>query len=203
MKLFQRQPRRVLRLIVGLGNPGERYAASRHNVGAVAVERWARGHGIPLTRRRPWALTGEGEVAIQEASLRVLAARPRRFMNESGDDVSQLVRRHHIDCSHLIVVCDDLDLPLGRLRLRERGSSGGHRGLASIIKRLGTEEFSRLRIGIGRPESSGADPVDYVLRDFRPAEREAVEEALTRACDALDMALAGGIASAMSQFNAG
>lgn len=201
MKLFRRQPRRDLRLVVGLGNPGERYAGSRHNIGFMAVDHWARRHRLSLTRRRPWALVGEGDVAIEGASLRVLVAKPRRFMNESGDAVVELVRRHQIDLEHLIIVCDDLDLPVGRLRLRERGSSGGHRGLASIMQRLGTEEFPRLRIGIGRPEGAGADPVDYVLSGFRPAEREVVEEALARASDALDWVVARGTASAMNRFN--
>ena len=201
MKLFRRRPRPDFILIVGLGNPGKQYESSRHNIGFLVADQWARRHHISISRKRPWALTGDGEVVVDGAAWRGMVAKPRSYMNLSGDAVRELVKRHHVEPRNLIVVYDDMDLPLGKLRLREKGSSGGHKGIASIISSLGSEEFPRLRIGIGRAESAGA--VDHVLGEFRPSEREAVEQAVATATDAIDWVLAKGMASAMSQFNAG
>ena len=202
MKLFRRRgPRPDLRLVVGLGNPGKHYESSRHNVGFLVADHWARRHRIQISRKRTWALVGEGEVVVNGAAFRALVAKPRSYMNRSGEAVHEMVKRHHIDPAKLIVIYDDMDLPLGKLRLREKGSPGGHKGVASIIGSLGTDEFPRMRIGIGRPES--ADAIDYVLGDFQPAEMEAVERAVARATEAIDWILAKGMASAMNEFNTG
>ncbi len=202
MRWFRRGPRRSPWLIVGLGNPGSGYADNRHNVGFMTVDRWAGRHGIPVTRKKPWAVLGEGEAAVDSETVRVLVAKPRTFMNLSGDAVLELSRRYHVAHEKLVVVSDDMDLPLGKVRLRQRGSAGGHKGLASIIERLETDAFIRLRIGIGRPQDTAVDPVEYVLTHFSPEERAVVDEAMSQACDALDWVLAKGADSAMNEFNA-
>ena len=202
MKLFERKTRRDLWLIVGLGNPGKQYESTRHNVGFWVVDRWAARHGIDLTRKRAWAFTGEGQATIGDRTFRAIVAKPRTFMNLSGEAVLEMVHRHQVDLANLIVVYDDLDLAVGKLRLRERGSAGTHNGMKSIVQRLGSQDFPRLRIGIGRPEPGAADAVDFVLGAFRPAEREAVDAAATRACDCIDAILAEGIERAMNVHNA-
>ena len=203
MRWFRRRPRHSPWLIVGLGNPGARYAANRHNIGFLAVERWAARHGIELSRKRPWALLSEGTAVIASQSFRVLVAKPRTFMNLSGDAVGEVVHRYHVDIDRLIVIYDEADLPLGKLRIRERGSAGGHKGIASVLEELGTEDVLRLRIGIGRPGDPDADTIDHVLGDFTDQEAAVVNGALAQAMDALDCMLAEGPASAMSRFNAG
>jgi PTH1 family peptidyl-tRNA hydrolase len=197
-----RRPRKQPWLILGLGNPGAEYARNRHNVGFMIADRWAERHGVRVDRRRSWAFQGEGDVEIERRAFRVLVAKPRTYMNLSGDAALELTRRHHVPPGQVVVVYDDLDLPLGRLRIRERGSAGGHRGMASIIERLGTDQLIRMRVGIGRPAGGSADAAGYVLGDFASAERDAVEEAMGRACDALDLILAQGVGAAMNRFNA-
>ena len=203
MRWLKRGPRGSPWLIVGLGNPGAGYVGNRHNVGFMTVEGWADRHGIAMNRKKPWAVHGEGEIALGGSRLRVLLAKPRTFMNASGDAVLELTRRHHVVPAKLVIVTDDMDLPLGKIRLRQRGSAGGHNGLASIIERFGTDDFARLRIGIGRPEDAEKGNVEHVLTDFADAERQVIDEAVSRACDALDCVLADGVDRAMSRFNAG
>ncbi len=189
-----------MRLLVGLGNPGPRYAPTRHNLGFMAVERVARAAGASFGWR--------GESLIAEAVLEgepLLLAKPQTFMNLSGPAVAAL--RHSgetgaVDCSRILVYLDDLALPLGALRLRERGSAGGHKGLVSLLTALGTEEVPRMRLGIA-PEGELGDPVRFVLGPFTCDEREAVEEMLERAMAATRMYLKDGIAKAMSLFNRG
>ena len=142
MKWLRRGPGVAPWLIVGLGNPGGGYASHRHNVGFVVVDRWAERHAIDLSRKRSFAIIGEGKVRGDAEELRVIAAKPRTFMNLSGDAVREVIRRYHGRPSHLIVVHDEMDLPLGRIRLRERGSAGGHKGAASIIASLRTDAFT-------------------------------------------------------------
>jgi peptidyl-tRNA hydrolase, PTH1 family len=137
-----------MKLIVGLGNPGRVYTRNRHNVGFQCLNQFARLKSIRLDRRQCRARIGMGEVS----GVPLILARPGTFMNVSGDSVSCLVRRHHIDLSDLLIICDDLDLPLGKIRLRQSGGSGGHRGINSIISALGSGDFARLRVGIGRPQ---------------------------------------------------
>jgi PTH1 family peptidyl-tRNA hydrolase len=182
-------------LIAGLGNPGARYARSRHNVGFIIVDRLARAHGLEFSRRRFNAEIAEGQIG----GRRVILAKPQTFMNASGDAVGKLYAFYKIAPSDLLVVYDDLDLPLGKLRLRADGSSGGHHGMESIIARIGTPDFPRLRVGIGRPNPD-AD-IDHVLGAFEPEERAIMEETWTRAVDAIDVWLSIGIARAMNEFN--
>ncbi len=185
-----------VKLVVGLGNPGPRYANTRHNVGFMVVDRLARKAGVSLTKRQCNALTGIGSIGRQKVCL----AKPQTFMNLSGDAVACLVRFYRVAPEDLIVIYDDRDLPAGRVRMRERGSAGGQHGMESIIARLGTNEFPRLRIGIGRPAEM--DAVDHVLGSFSPEERPLMEEALKRAVEAVQCALSEGVPAAMNSFNA-
>ncbi len=184
-----------LYLVVGLGNPGERYARNRHNVGFRCVRRLAAAHGLTF-RRHGQARTASGTVA----GRRLVLAMPQTFMNESGRAVAPLVRFHKLPLDHLLVVYDDLDLPPGSIRLRPGGGSGGHRGMLSIIQHLGSQDFPRLRIGIGRPPE-GIDPADYVLQNFSAGEEATIEEGLERAVAAIEFWLTEGIEEAMSRYN--
>ncbi len=184
-----------MKLIVGLGNPGRKYQGTRHNVGFVTIRILARRHHIHVRSRRNKALVGEGVIAGEK----VVLAKPLTFMNLSGQAVGGLLRRYRLEPSDLIVISDDVNLPLGRLRVRARGSAGGHKGLSSIIHSLGTEDFARIRIGIGSP---GFGMVDYVLSRFGRAEREVAREATSRTADAVEAVLAAGIEQAMNRFNA-
>ena len=150
-------------LVVGLGNPGDRYRDTRHNVGFRCVDRIAGDHAIELSRRQRRALIGEGVIDGHP----VVVARPRTFVNRSGEAVAYLLTRYAATSDRLLVVYDDMDLPLGKLRLRPSGSAGGHNGIKSIIDAVGTREFPRLRIGIGRP-AGGVDQVGHVLGTMPP-----------------------------------
>ncbi len=184
-----------MRLIVGLGNPGRRYRVTRHNVGARVVEALARRHGVTL-REEGWADVG----ALTLDGVRVLLARPQTYVNVSGTAVADLRRRHRVPLPHLLVVYDDLDLPLGQIRLRAGGGHGGHNGMRSIIDALGEQGFPRLRLGIGRPPA-GVDPADYVLGRFDRTEAALVDAAVERAAEAVEMFVREGIERAMSAFN--
>jgi peptidyl-tRNA hydrolase, PTH1 family len=185
-----------MKLIVGLGNPGEEYATSRHNVGFRCIRALARKHHIELDQKRSQARLGQGQIGGQA----VVLARPHTYMNLSGLAVRGLLQWLRLAPSDLIVVYDDMDLPLARLRLRSSGSAGGHRGMQSIMDSLGTSEFSRIRVGIGRPEGNAA--VDYVLGDFTAAERKLMEEAYSRVVEAVGIIVADGLEAAMNRFNA-
>jgi len=185
------------RIVVGLGNPGPRYARTRHNAGFLAVEALAAAAGILLRQQRHGALVGEGRIG----GRRCLLALPQTFMNRSGESVRRILDFTGAAVADLLVVTDDLDLPLGRLRLRRGGGAGGHRGLASILDHLGDQGFARLRIGIGRPpERVPAEA--YVLQDFAAGERPLLDEALTRAREAAEAVIAEGLDAAMNRFNA-
>ncbi|MFN3763067.1 MAG: aminoacyl-tRNA hydrolase [Anaerolineae bacterium] len=183
-------------LIVGLGNPGVRYARNRHNVGARCVSRLAAAHGLEFSRRQKNARVARGTVG----GCPVVLAIPQTFMNESGRAVAPLARFYQVPPENLLVIYDDLDLPLGSLRIRPEGSSGGHRGMRSVIEHLGTQSFPRLRIGIGRPPGQ-MDPADYVLQDFTPDEEAVVEETIERAIAAIQTWLTEGLEKAMSLYN--
>jgi len=192
-----------VRLVVGLGNPGSEYAGNRHNVGFWTVNRLARRHGIELSTSRQTAL-GSGEIGGREVAL----AKPRTFVNESGPAVWNLIKRLKLDdAAELLVVCDDLDLPAGKIRLRPHGGSGGYKGLQSIIDATGSDRFPRLRIGIGRPVVQGQpswEPehvANYVLSDPPPAERELLDQAIARAIEAIEAAIAEDVERAMARFN--
>lgn len=182
-------------LVAGLGNPGRKYQKNRHNVGFMAVERLAAAHGISLSRIEQRAVVGDGHVAGRS----VILARPQTYMNKSGDAVGPLANYYKIDPADVLVIYDDLDLPLGTLRLREQGGAGGHNGMKSIIQHLGNG-FPRLRLGIGRPPGR-MPPAAYVLQDFGDDEWPIVKEVLDRAVRAVDVFLRDGVDLAMSRFN--
>jgi PTH1 family peptidyl-tRNA hydrolase len=185
-----------LRIIVGLGNPGARYAATRHNIGWVVVDAVALKCRAKVTKSACRALIGFGRAAGRE----VLLAKPQTFMNLSGESVAGLLKYTGADHSGLIVVHDDLDLPLGGIRIRKSGGDGGHNGVSSLITELGTGAFVRVRIGIGRPPL-GVDPAEYVLTPFGQEELEVVEEAVGRAAEAVITIIAEGPDKAMNRFN--
>ena len=184
-------------LIVGLGNPGPKYASNRHNAGFQCLGRFAERHGLRFSFYRFRTSLAEGTVLGRH----ILLARPLTFMNESGQAVGPLVRHYRLGPEGLLIVYDDVDLPLGKIRLRARGSSGGHRGLDSILRHLATLEVPRLRLGIGRPPHG--DTVSYVLSDWQAEERPVMEVAYERAVEAIDCFLQEGITAAMNQYNAG
>jgi PTH1 family peptidyl-tRNA hydrolase len=185
-------------LIVGLGNPGPKYAANRHNVGFRCLGRLAAAYDLAFDKQQKKARVALGAIR----GRRVVLARPQTFMNESGRAVAPLARFYQVPLECLLVVYDDLDLPLGVVRMRPEGSSGGHKGMSSIIEQLGDQNFPRLRIGIGRPPEQ-MDPVDYVLQNFSADEEPLVEETLERAVAAVETWLAEGVEMAMSRHNSG
>jgi PTH1 family peptidyl-tRNA hydrolase len=190
-------------LIVGLGNPGSAYADSRHNVGFRCLDYLAELNSVRFDRKQCQARTGSGSLG---GSVRLLA-KPETFVNLSGRAVGCLMRKHHIAPGDLLVICDDLDLPLGEVRLRSHGGSGGHNGMKSIISVLGSEDFSRIRVGIGRPRrerASGAGEevvVNHVLGDFTRREEAAIMPAIIRVAEVIDCLLRQGVETAMSRFN--
>jgi len=192
-----------MKLIVGLGNPGGTYAHNRHNVGFRCLNYFARLHSIRFERRQCQARTGIGEVGGEK----LLLAKPQTFVNLTGEAVSCLVRKHDIPLSDLLVIYDDLDLPLGKIRLRQSGGSGGHKGMKSIISALSSDDFPRIRVGIGRPQAEGlsntgeAVIVNYVLSDFTPQEEEVLRSVIVTVAEAIDCLLTQGIEMAMSKFN--
>ena len=192
-----------MKLIVGLGNPGRGYAHNRHNIGFMCLGDFARKQGIRFDRKRGKARTGIGEVAGEG----VILARPQTFMNLSGESVSRLVSGFDIALDDLLVVHDDLDLSLGKIRLRRGGSSGGHKGVDSIISSLGSQDFPRLRVGIGRPASSenhsesGEGIISYVLSDFTPVEKQIVAQVIPRVSEAMLYLLTEGLLPAMNRYN--
>lgn len=183
-------------LIVGLGNPGEEYRQTPHNLGFLTVERLSEDAGVRVTRPEEDALVGSGQIGGKQALL----AKPLSYVNRSGGPVKRLLRRYHLTPHRLLVVYDELDLAWGRLRLKQKGSAAGHNGMQSIIDALGTSEFPRLRIGIhpGHPVSNGAR---YVLRPFTRDEIEEVEEIVGRAAEVVRHALAEGTEKAMARSN--
>jgi peptidyl-tRNA hydrolase, PTH1 family len=183
-------------LIVGLGNPGDEYAGTRHNLGFMLIDKLAAQAGAALKRKECRSLVGSALIEGQ----RVMLVKPQTFMNLSGEAVSCLTQKGELEGSSLIVIGDDLALPFGAIRLRERGSAGGHNGLKSIIGALGTNEFIRLRIGI-QPEHPLSDAKKFVLSDFSRAEHAELEEVLDRAAEALRSVLRDGIRKAMSLYN--
>lgn len=187
-----------MHLIVGLGNPGSEYEWTRHNVGFLLVDKLGADAGVTVKRRECRSLVGSGVIEGERSKL----VKPQTFMNLSGEAVACLVAKGELDevGESLIVISDDLALPFGTIRLRARGSAGGHNGLKSIIAALGTNEFIRLRIGI-QPEHPVSDAKKFVLDEFAPAERRALKEILDRSADAVRSVLREGIVKAMSLYN--
>jgi PTH1 family peptidyl-tRNA hydrolase len=185
----------VEKLIVGLGNPGRKYAHNRHNVGFQCLDRLAQAHGLSFTQRRAKASLALGNIA----DVRVVLARPLTYMNLSGQAVRPLVSFYKLSLEDILVIHDDLDLPLGTTRLRPEGGSGGHKGMRSIIEALGSQAFPRLRVGIGRPP--GNDAVSYVLSDFTADEQITLESVYERVVAAVELFLREGIEAAMNAYN--
>lgn len=183
-------------LVLGLGNPGPEYAGHRHNLGFMVVEELASRHGIPVHERSRLAVQGAGAIG----EVPVVLARPRTYMNLSGQAAQSLGVRLGIPPQRMLALVDDFTLPLGRVRIRREGGTGGHNGLASMIECLGTKDFPRIRLGIG-PMPPGMDPADFVLEDFRPEEEQAVDALLARAADAVEFLVEHGVEAAMNRFN--
>ena len=186
-----------MKLIIGLGNPGIEYQFTPHNLGFLTIDRIANGLGIEVRNRQCRALTARATIAGEAAVL----AKPETFMNLSGLAVRELVAEHQVDVSRdLIVVYDELDLPLGAIRIRQRGSSAGHNGMGSILGALGTDEFLRIRLGVS-PERKVTDGVKFVLTPFRKAQEKAVAESIDLGAQAVEAILKDGAAAAMNRFN--
>jgi PTH1 family peptidyl-tRNA hydrolase len=187
-------------LIVGLGNPGPRHVDNRHNIGFQCIDLYARIHKFDLSRTQHRCVVGDATVTVGESRCKIIAAKPLTFMNASGEAVGPLAAYHRIPPDDILVIHDDLDLESGMLRLRPGGSSGGQNGIKSIIQHLGTQDFPRIRVGIGRPPGR-MDPAAYVLQDFSPREEEVFGPLRGRICDAIDCWLADGIETAMNRYN--
>ena len=186
-----------MKLIVGLGNPGIEYQFTPHNLGFLTVDRVAERSGAQINNRHCRALTARTTVGSEQ----VLLAKPETFMNLSGMAVRELVEKYELQPEQdLIVICDELDLPFGALRIRERGSSAGHNGMVSVIGALGTQEFLRIRMGIA-PEHEVKDGARYVLSQFRKAQLPVIDEMVDLAADAVNVILTEGPAAAMTRFN--
>ncbi len=185
-----------MRLIVGLGNPGARYAGTRHNLGFRCVDLMARRWGIPASDRRAKAVLGQG----RHAGQKIVLAKPRTFMNNSGEGIVYLLTRFGAQPEDLVIIYDDMELPVGHLRLRPSGSDGGHKGMRSIIASLKTTNFPRLRVGIGHPPE-GMDVVEYVLSGFLEDESKAMDRAVKNVVAAADCILEESIDVAMNRFN--
>jgi len=193
-----------MKLIVGLGNPGQGYAHNRHNVGFMCLNHFAKTQGIRFDKKQGKARVGTGEVADNE----VVLARPQTYMNFCGESVSRLVKRFDVKLDDLLVIHDDLDLPLGKIRIRQGGGSGGHKGIESIISCLGSQDFIRIRVGIGRPavaegstEISDDDIIAYVLSDFTPHQKRIITTVIPRVSEAILCFLTEGLTSAMNKYN--
>ena len=193
-----------MKLIVGLGNPGRGYANNRHNVGFVCLNHFARMQSIRFDKKQGKARIGLGEVAGSE----VVVAKPQAYMNRSGRSVSLLIKKFDVSLDNLIVIHDDLDLPLGKIRIRQSGSSGGHKGVGSIITELGSQNFVRIRVGVGRPvrnegatEFNEGEVISYVLSDFTPDEKRTITQVIPTVSEVILCLLTEGLTAAMNKYN--
>lgn len=185
-----------MKLIVGLGNPGDEYARTRHNIGFMVADLIADKNRISLNQSKFKAIIGRGKVDDED----LIVAKPQTYMNRSGESVSSLLFFYKLNPSDCIVICDDLELPTGKIRIREKGGHGGHNGLRSIIEQTGGNEFVRVRIGIGRPKDE-PQVSDYVLGIFSKVERPLIEDAIDKAAKAVETIIADGVEKAMNIFN--
>jgi PTH1 family peptidyl-tRNA hydrolase len=185
-----------VKLVIGLGNPGKRYELTRHNVGFFVIDRIAARQAITVLKRHCESLTGEWV----EDGEKILLAKPQTYMNRSGPAVKELLGELHGSPRDLVVIYDDLDLPFGRIRVRAKGSAGGHRGMASITDSLASADFPRVRVGIGRPPE-GVEAVDYVLQYFDDIQISALDELIGKTADAVLVLLRQGTEVAMREFN--
>lgn len=185
-----------MKLIVGLGNPGKEYEMTRHNIGWMALDRLAKEWNIDVTKNKYRALYGEGTVKGEK----VVLLKPMTYMNLSGESLSQAMQWYKPEIQDIVVLYDDMDIPLGKLRLRTKGSPGGHNGIKSLIQHLGTQEFNRVRMGVGRPHP-GSDVIKHVLTNFRKEEVEEVENAVSKIRDVIECIIDQGFVIAMNRFN--
>jgi len=193
-----------MKFIVGLGNPGRIYAHNRHNIGFMCLNHLAKAYGIGFDKKQGQARTGSGNIA----GNKVVLARPQTYMNLSGESVSRLVNKFKVNPDDLLVIHDDLDLPLGKIRLRRGGGSGGHKGINSIISCLGSQDFYRIRVGIGRPDTVNGSAedrepeiIDYVLSDFTPDEKKIIAKVIPEVTEAILCLLNEGLTVAMNKYN--
>lgn len=192
-----KKPGGVSWLVVFLGNPGLRYEGTRHNAGFMAGDAMAAAKGVSINRSRFKALTATCDIGGQS----VMLMKPQTYMNLSGEAVIQAVRFYKIDPRHVIVVSDEMSLPVGKLRVRQKGSAGGHNGLKNIIAQLGTDQFPRVRIGVGAPPHPDYDVADWVLSSFKNKDAEDMAEAAKRAAEAVECYISRGPDRAMNLFN--
>ena len=195
--IFQRKGGGVSWLLVGLGNPGSKYESTRHNMGFLAVDGLAQRKGFRFNKLRFRAWTAEWMVNGEK----VLVMKPQTYMNLSGESVGEAARFYKIPADHVVVISDDISLPVGKLRIRTGGSAGGHNGLKNIILHLGTDQFPRLRVGVGEKPHPDYDMADWVLGKFQGEDKKAIDQAVKRAADAVECILAEGIDRGMSRFN--
>jgi PTH1 family peptidyl-tRNA hydrolase len=186
-------------LVVGLGNPGKEYELTRHNIGFRVIDRLSKDMNIAVSKGQCNALIGQGNID----GHKMILAKPQTFMNLSGGSVLELMNWYKIETSHLILIYDDLDLDAGQLRIRPKGNSGGHKGVESVINRLQTTEFARVRIGIGKPDQiiEGENGSAYVLSRIPKSEQEAVDKALLSAAEAVPLIITEGLEAAMNKYN--
>lgn len=185
-----------LYIIVGLGNPGKEYEETRHNTGFMVLDRLAEKYGIDVRKQKCKALLGQGEINGEK----VILVKPQTYMNLSGEAVSEVMKFYKIEKENVIIIFDDIDLPVGKLRVKERGSAGTHNGVKSIVSLLGTTEFKRIKVGVGK-QRIGEDLVNHVLGKFPKEDRVLLDEAIEKAVTATEMILEKGVAAAMNQFN--
>ncbi len=184
-------------MIAGLGNPGREYANTRHNIGFDVIDKLAEAEKISVLEKRHKAIIGKGYVAGQK----VILIKPQTYMNLSGESLREIADYYKVDtASELIVICDDVSLDVGQVRIRKKGSAGGHNGLKSIIAHLGHDQFMRVKMGVGE-KPSGYDLADYVLGHFTGGERKTMDEAAARSVEAIRMMVAGDVDGAMNQYN--
>ena len=184
-------------ILVGLGNPGREYRGNRHNVGFMTIDRLSEAFTIKIGKVQAKALVGSG----QWEGRKIILVKPQTYMNLSGDAIGSLLRYYKVPLAQLLVAHDDLDLPVGVIRLRPGGGSAGQKGVASTINKVGTQNFPRLRIGIGRPPGQ-MSAADYVLQDFSKADQEIINPTIDRAVEAVKVFIRDGLEAAMNQFNA-
>jgi peptidyl-tRNA hydrolase, PTH1 family len=184
-------------IIVGLGNPGKKYEATRHNIGFMAIDQIADKYNISVDKERMKAYIGEGNINGEK----VVLVKPQTYMNLSGEAVGALARWYKVEPEHIITIYDDMDIEVGRIRIRKQGRAGGHNGIKSLIQHLGTENFPRVKLGIGRPNIPGMNTADYVLGVIPKEEVPRVEEVLEAAVNSIEYALEHNIDLAMNKFN--
>ena len=184
-------------LVVCLGNPGKQYENTRHNIGFMTADEIERRSGVKINKLRYRALTGE----VKLGGERVLVMKPQTDMNLSGEAVKLAGAFYKIPPENVIVISDDVSLPLGKLRIRANGSAGGHNGLKNIIQHLGTDAFPRIKVGVGAPEHPEHEMVDWVIGNFTPQEKKVVADAVGRAADAVECLISKGVSEAQNKFN--